>query len=497
MSISPIELLKEKVTPQIVSGQQLEVDADKKESLLAQFYPVLLSLLHKFPERVESVLADKDNALASLFANDAPITKQLVHRLASHHSLPDQTVVSLLGQSVVPSIDTIKSEMGMHGFQGYLSQHLTTIAGAFPAWGSGLLSALGLSTVLGSDSKTQHVYVQKTEKPVSIFKKIFPILALVILAILVFLGLKSCQKPNESAMTAPSASDAKSASTASTHTANDAKSMTPAHFTLASGKENMLPTCLAHVGGDALGTTIKAALQKVFGRAGANCNVMTEASYATDLPGATHLEEILTAVQKVPNASFEWKGNQLVVNAPDKAALKGLVDEIKGIAPDLDVTPAVELNEEQSVSKSIQDSKQALAGLGQQAKPEDIAKALNLQIINFPSASKELPARNKEILDQAAMLLKELPHVKLIAQGYTDATGNADVNKRLSQRRAQSVVDYLVTQGVSQDRLQAVGYGAENPVADNETEEGRFKNRRIEFKVVDTTNGQTEVVKGQ
>lgn len=498
MSISPIELLKEKVTPQIVSDQQLEVDADKKASLLAQFYPILLSLLHKFPDRVDSILANKDKALASLFADDAPITKQLIHRFASHHSLPDETVISLLDQSVAPSVEAIREEVGIHGIQGYLSQHLKGIASAFPAWASGLLSALGLGAVLGSESKSQHVYVQKKDKPVSVFRKILPILALIILAILVFFGLKSCQKPNEPAMTAPSASDVASSPSASmSPSASEVKSTTPAHFTFASGKTNTSPTCLAHVGDDSLATTIKSSIQKVFGKVGENCNVMADTAYANDLQGTTHLEAILTAIHKVPNASFEWKGNQLVVNAPDKAALKGLVDEIKSIAPDLEVTPAVALDEEQSVNKSIEDSKNALAGLGQQAKPEDIAKALNLQIINFPTASRELPARNKEILDQAATLLKEAPHVKLIAEGYTDSTGNAEVNKKLSQRRAQSVVDYLVAKGVSTDRLQAVGYGAENPVAENETEEGRFKNRRIEFKVVDTANGQTEVVKGQ
>ncbi|MBF7686103.1 OmpA family protein [Acinetobacter sp. B10A] len=497
MSINPIELLKEKVTPQVVSNQQLEVDADKKSSLLAQFYPVFLSLLHNFPERVDAILADKSNALSALFADDAPVTKQLVHRLAKHHSLPDQTVISLLDQSIVPSVEAIKDEVGVHGFQGYLSQHIGTIANAFPAWASGLLSVLGLSSMLGREEKSQHVYAQKTDKPVSVFRKIFPILALIILAILVFFGLKSCQKPDQPSMTAPAASEANPSTSQSSVASEVAKNTMPAHITLASGKGDMLPACTAHVGNDALSTTIKSAFQKVFGEKASSCNVMTDTAYASELPASDKLEAVLAAIHKVPRASFEWKGQQLVINAPDQNALKRLIDEVKAIAPDLDVTAAIPLNVEQSVNKSIEDSKQALAELSQQAKPADIAHALNLQIINFPTASKELPARNKEILDQAAALLKNVPRVNVVAEGYTDSTGNAEANKRLSQRRAQSVVDYLVATGVSASRLQAVGYGAENPVADNETEEGRFKNRRIEFKVIDTENGQSEVVKGQ
>ncbi|MBF7689055.1 OmpA family protein [Acinetobacter rathckeae] len=497
MSISPIELLKQKVTPQIVSAQQLEIDADKKASLLAQFYPIFLSLLYKFPDRVDAILANKGSALAHLFADDAPITKQLVHRLASHHSLPDQTVVSLLDQSIVPSIEAIKDEVGPHGFAGYLSEHMTTIASAFPAWASGLLSALGLGAVLGSEIKSQHVYAQKTDKPISIFRKIFPILALIILAILVFFGLRSCQKPNEPVTSPSTASEASSSASAPSNASDVAKTTAPAYLALISGKENTLHSCVAKVGNDSLAVKIKSAIEKVFGAAISNCKVMADTAYATDLPSTAHLEAILTAINKVPDASFEWKGNQFFVNAPNKAALATLVTEIKGLAPDLEVTATVPLNEEQSVSQSIDDSKQALANLGQQAKLEDIAHALNLQIINFPTGSRDLPARNKEILDQAVTLLKDVPHVKLIADGYTDSTGNAEANKKLSQRRAQSVVDYLVEKGISADRLQAVGYGADNPVADNATAEGRFKNRRIEFKVIDTANGQTDVVKSQ
>ncbi|MEG1856951.1 MAG: OmpA family protein, partial [Acinetobacter sp.] len=119
----------------------------------------------------------------------------------------------------------------------------------------------------------------------------------------------------------------------------------------------------------------------------------------------------------------------------------------------------------------------------------DVATALNMQIINFDTASANIPDVNKTILDQAAGLMKRASHVKLTVKGFTDAVGDAAANKALSQKRAQAVVDYLVKQGVDPAQLQAVGYGQEQPVADNSTTDGQFKNRRIEFEVLNTETG--------
>jgi outer membrane protein OmpA-like peptidoglycan-associated protein len=75
--------------------------------------------------------------------------------------------------------------------------------------------------------------------------------------------------------------------------------------------------------------------------------------------------------------------------------------------------------------------------------------------------------------------------------------GDVAANKALSQKRAQAVVDYLVKQGVDPAQLQAVGYGSEQPVADNATAEGQFKNRRIEFEVLNTETGVAREVNEQ
>ena len=87
-------------------------------------------------------------------------------------------------------------------------------------------------------------------------------------------------------------------------------------------------------------------------------------------------------------------------------------------------------------------------------------------------------------LDRAVDWLKANPTVKVELSGHTDNVGAKDYNKKLSRDRAQSVLDYLVSKGVSPQRLNAQGYGMEQPITDNDTEESRAMNRRVEFRVV-------------
>jgi outer membrane protein OmpA-like peptidoglycan-associated protein len=80
-------------------------------------------------------------------------------------------------------------------------------------------------------------------------------------------------------------------------------------------------------------------------------------------------------------------------------------------------------------------------------------------------------------------ILKAYPNVHVTIGGYTDNTGDASANQVLSQQRADAVKGQLISMGVSADRLESQGYGEQHPVADNSTEEGRQKNRRISLTV--------------
>lgn len=101
--------------------------------------------------------------------------------------------------------------------------------------------------------------------------------------------------------------------------------------------------------------------------------------------------------------------------------------------------------------------------------------------IQFKINTADLAELSKQVLDQVAEILKEAPGVQVEVQGHTDNLGDAQYNMELSQKRADSVRDYLVTRGVEAARLTAVGYGPTRPVATNTTKQGRITNRRVVF----------------
>jgi outer membrane protein OmpA-like peptidoglycan-associated protein len=103
--------------------------------------------------------------------------------------------------------------------------------------------------------------------------------------------------------------------------------------------------------------------------------------------------------------------------------------------------------------------------------------------LTFETGSATLKPESDEQLKNIAEILKAYPNASIKLGGYTDNTGDAKANLKLSQERAASVKAALEGMGISADRLQAEGYGQEHPVADNSTEEGRAKNRRIDIRV--------------
>lgn len=101
--------------------------------------------------------------------------------------------------------------------------------------------------------------------------------------------------------------------------------------------------------------------------------------------------------------------------------------------------------------------------------------------IEFDTAKADLKPEGRKAVDQVAALLKSDPALKLSIEGHTDDVGGAAKNKPLSQARAQAVLAALTAQGIAAQRLRAVGHGQDRPVADNKTETGRARNRRVEL----------------
>lgn len=105
--------------------------------------------------------------------------------------------------------------------------------------------------------------------------------------------------------------------------------------------------------------------------------------------------------------------------------------------------------------------------------------------IQFETGSAVIKAASFPILDKVAEELKKFPKSNLRIEGHTDNVGKAENNKVLSQKRAEACLNYLVKKGIGKKRLSAVGFGQDQPVATNDTPEGRAKNRRVDFIVVE------------
>ena len=110
--------------------------------------------------------------------------------------------------------------------------------------------------------------------------------------------------------------------------------------------------------------------------------------------------------------------------------------------------------------------------------------ALNLNPINFNSGKQDINSEDIETLNLVQRMLSDNPNMIIEVSGHTDSQGDNNTNIQLSLKRAQSIIDYLVSKGVNPKQLTPLACGSSRPVADNATAEGRNKNRRVEFKVL-------------
>jgi outer membrane protein OmpA-like peptidoglycan-associated protein len=112
-----------------------------------------------------------------------------------------------------------------------------------------------------------------------------------------------------------------------------------------------------------------------------------------------------------------------------------------------------------------------------------LAEIVGSTKIEFETGSAAISAGSAPVIDALARAATQCAGT-IRVEGHTDSVGLAGANLALSDARAQAVVDALVQRGFSRDRLQGIGYGADRPIGDNQTAEGRALNRRIEFHVV-------------
>jgi outer membrane protein OmpA-like peptidoglycan-associated protein/uncharacterized protein YidB (DUF937 family) len=234
-------------------------------------------------------------------------------------------------------------------------------------------------------------------------------------------------------------------------------------------------------------TSIMDALKGVFGADKVKGDITINANAGP----ASWLVDLRTALEnlKTPGVQAVFDGNSLKVGGLiGDADRDGIISSLRAALPTGLVFGALTDRVGSLVSDVTNKTQAALSALRPGFTITDLLNILNQSIINFPTGSAEIPAAGKALLQQAAVAFKQLPPGTVVEiGGYTDNTGDPAANVQLSQQRAEAVRAALVQAGVDPSMVVAKGYGNASPIAGNDTLEGRFRNRRIEYKVIKPT----------
>ena len=139
------------------------------------------------------------------------------------------------------------------------------------------------------------------------------------------------------------------------------------------------------------------------------------------------------------------------------------------------------------MDEQIKELKEQTAGSGVDVTEVDNGEAILVNLpdgVTFDVGSYTIKPAFRQTLDSVADSLIQYPNSIIDVYGHTDSTGSDAFNRRLSEQRAQAVANYLISQGVSSARIKWQGFGETMPIADNDTEYGRARNRRVEIKII-------------
>jgi len=248
--------------------------------------------------------------------------------------------------------------------------------------------------------------------------------------------------------------------------------------------------------------TILGMLKSSFGSEKVNSDILVDS--AADSAGwLDKLSGILPALKDAAGSKLFFDGNDIAL---DGNINQGIIDSLMGklntvfggsgfnISSNAIALPSAE-GVTETVAEPIAEAKEAAtdsAEAGNNAiqdmttsgtvTGEELVKALNIAGINFDTGSFKITSKSMAMLSDAAKAINAAPaDTKIQVGGHTDNTGSSQLNENLSKQRAQVVVDTLVEMGVDVSKLSSQGYGDSQPIADNNTAEGRTENRRMEF----------------
>ena len=474
-----------------VSPAVLEDDrSPAKKNLLEQFYAIFAARL-------------ADNATYDRFANenitrddqefydrvwtDSSQRDQIARELAGKHNVDATASRGLIAMAAPLAFHEIKSLAGTTPVPQFLHDNLDSYQHHIPTWASAVLPVSTLAaepmaeTVPISQTATTEPLPHEDEPKDSFLKALLPIIGLIILSALAWALLRGCQENPEPVATPAMAQQVAGVS-----------NVELASLRIATDENSELYACRMSVGDETLQTDMMNALTAAFGDEANKCRADVDDKFATNMPAAAQLTTILPILKNVPNASMLIEGDTITVNTSDVLALDKLIADLKAAAPAMKVQAERPLDLKNEIESSLFAANNAIKNLGDNPAPNDVARALSIQVINFSIDDATLPEVNKELLDRAAKIISEVPNIKLMIVGHTDGQASDDYNNKLSLARAESVKQYLVSKGVDADKLTVKGMGESEPIADNSTEQGRFHNRRIEFVVDDQPTGAND-----
>lgn len=186
--------------------------------------------------------------------------------------------------------------------------------------------------------------------------------------------------------------------------------------------------------------------------------------------------------KKVEIRHINWQCEPREIKGEDGVKREPIIAQCKQVAKISDECVNIKAGE---VDKAERCASKALDDLGANFSIDDLLRALNLFVINFESNKSDIPPARMAFLQKAAgYLQKAPPGVVIEVGGHTDNVGNDAANQTLSQSRAKAVRDALIKSNVKLEMLTEKGYGESAQIKTNDTEDGRFQNRRIEYKAI-------------
>lgn len=476
MNIDFIERLKSDVTAIVLQGETEHLFA--KDQALAQFYPIFLSILRSRPAWIENLGQQLNPKIHELFNANPALKQQFLDQL--DQSAPQDEIEHTLNRSIVPTMNFLQTEAGAsspEAISHLLETHADSIQRALPVWAGPILAALGVSPLAGQNLNQEPVLAEQTiivqEERKTGF--LWPFIIFLILAGLILFLVRSCMQD-----------DVEDSNTQAT---SEVAAAQPASLRLSTGSNGEIVSCQLQLKNPQYMEILQNEIKQIFNY-NIGCGALSSEVYHSEFIDQDTIPTVLRTMQGMPNVSLDWIGNQVSVRAATNAEAERLAAQIRSLAKNVTVVTQQPLNRSDVINTANSEAEQALASIKtDNVKALDVATALNLQIINFDTASTEVPEVNKLVLDQAAALLQRAPHVILKVTGHADAQGSEAENKVLSVQRAQAITSYLVGKGVNPAQLQAVGMGEDQPVEPNATPAGQFQNRRVTFEVVNTETG--------